>query len=159
MTKGKKIIILVSMALVLIVASVLNVTLLADNAGNANGGADSIASFFESSRADRLATRNYEIEQLNSIINLEGDEYLDARANALAQKSAIVDAMETEMLLETLLMAQGFSDVLVNVSASTDNVNVIVDADELTRADTAKIYNIITTETAIAPDYVKIIAI
>ena len=159
MTKGKKIIILVSMALVLVVASVLNVTLLADNSSNSSGNTDTVASFFESSRADRLATRNYEIEQLNSIINMEGDEYIEARANALAQKSAIVDAMETEMLLETLLVAQGFADVLVSVSAATDNVNVIVDSDQLTREDTAKIYSVITTETAIAPDYVKIIAI
>ena len=159
MTKGKKIIILVSMALVLVVASVLNVTLLADNGSNSNTDSDTVASFFESSKADRLATRNYEIEQLNSIIEMEGDEYADARASALSQKAAIVEAMETEMLLETLLMAQGFSDVLVSVSASADNVNVIVDSDELTREDTAKIYSVITTETAITPDYVKIIAI
>ena len=159
MTKGKKIIILVSMALVLIVASVLNVTLLADNSSSTGGNNDTVPSFFESSRADRLATRNYEIEQLNSIIEMEGDEYVDARANALAQKSSIVDAMETELLLETLLMAQGFTDVLVSVSASTDNVNVIVGSDQLSREDTAKIYSVITTETAIAPDYVKIIAI
>lgn len=158
MTKGKKIIILVSMALVLIVASVLNITLLADNPSSL-GGEDTVASFFETSKADRLATRNYEIEQLNSIINTEGDEYAEARANALAQKSAIVDAMETELLLETMLMAQGFSDVLVSVSASTDNVNVIVGSEQLNREDTAKIYSIITTETAITPDYVKIIAI
>lgn len=159
MTKGKKIIILVSMALVLIVASVLNVTLLADNSSTTGGNGDAVPSFFESSRTDRMTTRNYEIDQLNSIINMEGDEYADARANAIAQKAAIVDAMEREMLLETLLMAQGFSDVLVSVSASTDNVNVIVDSDELSREDTAKIYNVITTETAITPEYVKIIAI
>jgi len=159
MTKGKKIIILVSMALVLVVASVLNITLLSDKTTNQGGNDEVVLSFFESSRADRLATRNYEIEQLNSIINMEGEEYVEARANALAQKSAIVDAMETEMLLETLLMAQGFSDVLVSVSAATDNVNVIVDSDQLSREDTAKIYSVITTETAITPDYVKIIAI
>ena len=75
MTKGKKIIILVSMALVLIVASVLNVTLLADNSSSTGGNNDTVPSFFESSRADRLATRNYEIEQLNSIIEMEGDDF------------------------------------------------------------------------------------
>ena len=159
MTKTKKVIILVSMAVVLVVAAVLNVTLLKDgtNTGASNG--DTVASFFETSRADRLATRNYEIEQLNSIIDLEGEEHAEARQTALMQKSAIVTAMETELLLETLLKAQGFEDVLVSVSASTDNVNVIVDSDQLNREDTAKIYNIITTETAITPDYVKIIAI
>ena len=158
MTKGKKILILVSMALVLIVASVLNITLLSDETGDIAGN-DTVASFFESSKADRLATRNYEIEQLNSIINTEGDEYAEARANALAQKSAIVDAMETELLLETMLAAQGFADVLVTVSASTDNINVIVGSEQLNREDTAKIYSIITTEASITPDYVKIIAI
>lgn len=157
MSKGKKIALIVSMALLLVVAAVLNVTLLA---GNKNGN-EQVAptGFFATGRSDRQSTRNYEIAELNSILQMEGDEYADARKNALQQKQNIIDAMETELLLETLLRAQGFDDVLVTVNASSDNVSVIVDKDELTREDTVRIYNIIATEAKVAPEYVKILSV
>ena len=141
MSKGKKIALIVSMVCVLVVAAVLNVTLLT----NKNKPNDDVVqtSFFETSRLDRQATRDYEIAELNQIINMEGDEYAEARQNALVKKQKIVDAMETELLLETLLKAQGYADVLVTVNANSDNVSVIVDKDELAREDTVRIYNII----------------
>ena len=157
MSKGKKIALIVSMALLLVVAAVLNVTLLA---GNKNGNEQvTPTGFFATGRSDRQSTRNYEIAELNSIFQMEGDEYADARKNALQQKQNIIDAMETELLLETLLRAQGFDDVLVTVNASSDNVSVIVDKDELTREDTVRIYNIIATEAKVAPEYVKILSV
>ena len=157
MSKGKKIALIVSMALLLVVAAVLNVTLLA---GNKNGNEQvTPTGFFAPGRSDRQPTRNYEIAELNSILQMEGDEYADARKNALQQKQNIIDAMETELLLETLLRAQGFDDVLVTVNASSDNVSVIVDKDELTREDTVRIYNIIATEAKVAPEYVKILSV
>ena len=159
MSKGKKIALIVSMVAMLVVAAVLNVTLLATKNGNPTNGDAVQTSFFTSSRLDRQTTRDYEIAELNQILAMEGDEYAEARQNALAKKQQIVDAMETEMLLETLLKAQGFKDVLVTVNASLDNVSVIVDKDELTRQDTVKIYNIIATEVAIEPDYVKILCV
>ena len=90
---------------------------------------------------------------------MEGDEYAQARQNALIQKQNVVAAMETEMILETLLKAQGFEDVLVTVNATSDNVSVIVDKDELSREDTVRIYNVIATETSVSPEYVKILSI
>ena len=158
MSKGKKIALIVSMVAVLVVAAVLNVTLLATKKSEPTGDAVQ-TSFFATSRLDRQTTRDYEIAELNAILALEGDEYAEARQNALIQKQQIVDAMETELLLETLLKAQGFADVLVTVNASLDNISVIVDKDELTRQDTVKIYNIIATEVAIEPDYVKILCV
>lgn len=160
MSKGKKIALIVSMVLVLVVAAVLNVTLITTNRNTPASGDDVVqTSFFQTSKLDRQTTRDYEIAELNQILAMEGDEYAEARQNALAKKQSIVDAMETEMLLETLLKAQGYNDVLVTVNASADNVSVIVDKDELTRQDTVKIYNIIATEAAIAPDYVKILSV
>lgn len=158
MSKGKKIALIVSMVIVLAGAAVLNVTLLADKNGQ-NGGEVVQTGFFATSRLDRQTTRNYEISELNSIIAMEGEEYADARQNALLQKQSIVDAMETELLLETLLKAQGFEDVLVTVNAGASNVSVIVDSDELSREDTVRIYNIIATETSVSPDYVKILSV
>lgn len=160
MSKGKKIALIVSMVLVLVVAAVLNVTLLTVKRDTPASGDDVVqTSFFKTSKLDRQTTRDYEIAELNQIIAMEGDEYAEARQNAVTKKQAIVDAMETEMLLETLLKAQGYDDVLVTVNAGADNVSVIVDKDELTRQDTVKIYNIIATEASISPDYVKILSV
>ena len=159
MSKGKKIALIVSMVAVLVVAAVLNVTLLATKNSDTVNGEVVQTSFFASSRLDRQTTRNYEIAELNQILAMEGDEYAEARQNALIKKQQIVDAMETELLLETLLKAQGYADVLVTVNASMDNVSVIVDKDELTRQDTVKIYNIIATEVAIEPEYVRILCV
>lgn len=158
MSKGKKIALIVSMVLVLAAAAVLNVTLLA-NKQQQTGDETVQTGFFATSRTDRQTTRNYEIAELNAILAMEGDEYAEARQKALEQKQNIVNAMETELLLETLLKAQGFADVLVTVNASADNVSVIVDKDELTREDTVRIYNIIATEASLSPDYVKILSV
>ncbi len=158
MSKGKKIALIVSMVAVLVVAAVLNVTLLANNKNEANGETVQ-TSFFTTSRLNRQSTRDYEIAELNAILAMEGDEYAEARQNALIQKQQIVNAMDTELLLETLLKAQGFEDVLVTVNASLDNVSVIVDKDELTRDDTVRIYNIIATEASIEPEYVRILSV
>lgn len=156
MSKGKKIALIVSMVLVLAVAAVLNVTLLTGEDAEPD---ITPTGFFATSRTDRQTTRDYEIAELNAIIAMEGDEYAEARKSALAKKQSIVDAMETELLLETLLKAQGFEDVLVTVNSASDNVSVIVDKDELSREDTVRIYNIIATEAAVSPDYVKILSV
>ena len=158
MSKKKKNALIVSMVAVLGVAAVLNVTLLTNNKTNTDGETVQTG-FFTTSRLDRQSTRDYEIAELDAILAMEGDEYAEARQNALVQKQQIVNAMETEMLLETLLKAQGFEDVLVTVNAGLDNVSVIVDKDELTREDTVMIYNIIATEAAIEPDYVRILSV
>lgn len=161
MTKKRKIVLILSMVAVLAVAAVLNVTLLNKNNVKANAGDDAVAtgSFFTTSRLDRQTTRDYEISELNEILAMEGEEYANARQTAAMQKQKIVSAMETEMLLETLLKAQGFEDVLVTVNSAGDNVSVIVDKDELSREDTVKIYSLIASEASVSPDYVKILSI
>ena len=158
MSKGKKIAIILSMVAVLAIAAVVNVTLLTnDNDKNNNQVVET--GFFQTSKLDRQTTRDYEIAELNAILAMEGDEYAEARQSALAKKQSIVDAMETEMLLETLLKAQGFEDVLVTVNAAGDSVSVIVDKDDLTREDTVRIYNVIATETNVSVEYVKILSV
>ena len=159
MSKGKKIALIVSMVVVLVVAAVVNVTLLTKKGDDATSGDTVQTSFFTTSRLDRQATRDYEIAELNAILALEGDEYAEARQNALIRKQQIIDAMETELLLETLLKAQGFNEVLVTVNSTLDNISVIVDKSDLSRADTVRIYNIVATEASVTPDYVKILPV
>lgn len=157
MSKKKKIILIVSMVLVLALAAYVNIYLLT----NDDKGDDTTptANFFVTYRTDRQETRSYEIQQLDEIIAIEGDEYAQARADAVAQKLKLVTVSELELLLETLLKAQGYEDAVVSISTTTDNINVIVDCEEITREDTAVIYNIITSETSTTPDYIRILGI
>ncbi len=160
MTKTKKIIIAVSMLLVLAVAAYLNFALLDnDKTATADGDAVATSTFFTTYRGNWDEMRAEEINNLNEIIAVEGDEYAEARANATAQKQKIIELMETEMLLESLLKAKGYDDLVVTIGVDSNNVNVIAAKESLTLQDTAIIYNTIVEELGVSPDYVKILSI
>ena len=53
--------------------------------------------------------------------------------------------METELALEGLIKAKGFTDCVVTISS--ENVNVVVADSELTMEETAQIMDIIASET------------
>ena len=160
MTKGKKIILSVSMLLILAIAAYLNFALtpIGDQSGE-NDQIVSTSTFFTTYRANWEEMRKEEIENLNSIIAVEGDEFTEARANATAQKQKIIELMETELLLESLLRAKGYDDFVVTIGVDSQNVNVIASKDSLTMQDTAIIYNTIVEELKVSPDYVKILSI
>lgn len=161
MSKKKKIILLVSMVLVLVVAAIINISLLTEQNKPQDGGNDVVpsGSFFTTYRSDRQEARSYEIKELDSILALQGEEYEQARQDAANQKLQLVSITETELLLETLLKAQGFEDAVVSIGTTSENINVIVSSDELSREDTAKIYSIITSETTTSTDYIRILSI
>jgi len=160
MTKGKKIILSVSMLLVLAIAAYLNFALSPmDEQNNDDDQVVSTSTFFTTYRSNWEEMRKEEIENLNSIIAVEGDEFIEARANATAQKQKIIQLMETELLLESLLRAKGYDDFVVTIGIDSQNVNVIASKDSLTLQDTAIIYNTIVEELNVSPDYVKILSI
>ena len=160
MTKTKKIIIAVSMLLVLAVAAYLNFALLDnDKTSTADGDVVATSTFLTTYRSNWDEMRAEEINNLNEIIAVEGDEYAEARANATAQKQKIIELMETEMLLESLLKAKGYDDLVVTIGVDSNNVNVIAAKESLTLQDTAIIYNTIVEELDVSPDYVKILSI
>ena len=159
MSKGKKIALIVSMVAVLVVAAVLNVTLLATNNKDDNGAIVQTSSFFATSRLDRQATRDFEINELNQIIAMEGEEYAAARQNAIAKKQEIIETMETEMLIETILRARGFEDALVTINKSGNSATVIVDKDVIDEQDKAIIYSVFAAECNMDSEIVKILAV
>ena len=169
MSKKKKIFVLVTMVLVLAVAAYLNIALLNNNQ-NTNGDMLETANFFTSYRQERQQVRSEEMLQLDSIIALEGSEYATSiiakfgnevadKKEAAAQKLQLIEIMETEMLLENLIKAKGYSDVVVRIGTNSQNINVAVKADELTREDTAKIYSVIRQETNKSPEFVQIVPV
>ena len=157
MSKRKKVLVLSIMVLVLAVAVVLNFTLLGDMQ-QTDDASTATASFFTTYRETRQSERNQEVLYLDSVIAMEGEEFADARQTAVEQKLKLVEIMEKELLLESLLKAKGYEDVIVSVGLTNDNINVVVKADEITREDTAKIYSTIKNETNTTSDMVKILS-
>ena len=160
MSKGKKIALIVSMVAVLVVAAVLNVTLLATKNNGSEPTGDTVQTgFFTTSRLDRQSYRNEEIALLNEILAMEGDMYAEARQNALIKKQAIVDAMENELLIETILKAKGYDDVLVYISPDMKSASVIINKDTADEQDSAIIYTVIAAESGINWESVRIMAV
>ena len=65
--------------------------------------------------------------------------------------------VEKEGNVENLLKAKGFKDAIVYIT--DDSVSVTVKTDGLTAADSAKIYDIVISETGVSSDKIKIIEI
>ena len=79
------------------------------------------------------------------------------KASALAKIEEIGARMEKEANVEALLKAKGFNKALVIISDS--GVNAVVSSEGLTSAQTLQIQDIITTETGIALQNIKIIPV
>ena len=74
-------------------------------------------------------------------------------------KVSLTSNTEKEMLLENLIKAYGFEDAVVVIGLESSNVNVIAKSENLTAEDAIAIYTIISEETSISPENVKIIPI
>lgn len=157
MSKTKKIIIMSGLVLLLAVMAVFNFVL----AGAASDPGDDVtttANYFTTYRTERNTTRNEELLQLDSI--LESTEAgSEAYNEAMALKLEIVGMMERELLLETYIKSIGYADAVVSIGLDSDNVNVFVNATELSYNDFLTIYNILTEEAGCDPANVNIMPI
>jgi hypothetical protein len=159
MSKKNKIILLVAMVLVLAIAAYVNIYLLTRGEQGGDDNLVETGNFFTKARTDRQATRNYELQVLNEIIATQGEEYAQARANAMDQKQKLIEITEAELLIETMLKAQGFEDVIVQMATSSNYITIIVADDDLTKEERTKIYSIVSTHVTTSPDYIRILAI
>lgn len=152
--RTKKVIVLSVMVALLVATGVLNWAL------NDRLTADSVdanvvtETFFAAYRSDREATRESEFLYLDAIISSETSS-AEAKTAAEEQKLDLVERMEKELQLETLVKSKGFEDAIVTVSDS--GVNVVVGAAEVTDAQAAQIYDIVQSETTFKAADVKII--
>lgn len=157
MSKRKKIIIMSSLVLLLAITAVLNV-LLASNVIASGETAVTTSNYFSTFRSERTNTRNEEIMQLDSVIALY-EEGSDKYNEAVDLKMRIVEMMENELLLETLIKSRGFSDAVVSIGMDSDNVNVFINSDELDYNTALSIYTILKDEVGVAPGSIIILPI
>lgn len=166
---NKKILTLCGVAVVLIAAVIVNQAVvknqLKDTSASAQSdmGKESVSeasssgvvqqmSFFDSFRSERDSTRAQEITYIDSIIEQGADA--ETMADAQQQKLSIVDNMEKEMTIESLLKAKGFADAAVTLHAGA--VNVILSAEALSDEQVAQVLDIIVRETGEKTENIKI---
>lgn len=158
LTKKKKVIVLVSMLVLLVITGFLNIMLnnTTENVSTNLESDYSSSSFFSTCRTDRTNTRNESIEYYKEILNNETSSQ-EAKANAEAQIKEIASGMTMEVTMEGLIKAKGFSDALVNYSSTY--INVILQSAELTESEVAQVVEIIQSQVDRDIDYIKIIPV
>ena len=109
--------------------------------------------FFVQARIDREAGRSRSIETFNSIIT---NENADPEAKETAQQGVLQLAQntETETAIENLLRAKGFDDAVCYINNGM--ANVVVKTDELNSANVAIISEVVSEQSGIAQDKIKI---
>lgn len=159
MSKKKKIIILTCMFALLAVTAVFNYvyTTSLKNEDPVTETSTTVG-YFSQYRENRVTTRNEELLQIDDIIN-SSEEGSTEKAEALKLKLQLTEITEKELLLESLIKAYGFEDVVVIISMTSDNVNVITKSENITADDSIKIYTIVEEENIAPPENVKIIPI
>jgi hypothetical protein len=150
-TKKRKIMILAGMFALLAVTGFLNFTVNNDNSvlvggglntGNNNQHFYSSANLFNMFRTTRAAEREASVAVLRNISTAESGFSAQAKADAEAQLLTLLRNIEFENTCEHLIIAAGFSDVVV--SKTNGNVNVLVkNSQQLTDAEAARILQIL----------------
>ena len=155
--KKGKIFVLVGMVALLVVTGVLNIVLNKNVASSSvNAQEATSANFFETYRLDRTETRAETVMYLDAIISDEASS-ADAVTAAENDKLELTSAMELELVLEGLIKAAGFEDAVV--TATSENINVILKTAELTEEQATKVLEIITAETDRKATSIRIIPV
>ena len=150
LTKKKKIFIICGMLVLLLVTGGLNLYL--NKPAEDIQTTSSHVSLLTSYRASKMETRNSMLEMYDSIISTSKDT--DQIIETNAKISELASRMDSETVLEGMIMASGFEDVVVtNVD---DSYTVMVKSNGLTSDDVAKILGILVKETGVSATNVKI---
>ena len=108
--------------------------------------------FFAAYRDERDSVRTQELAYLDAIVAQGADT--ETLSDAQQQKLELVNAMETELTVENLIRAKGFSDVIVSIHKG--NISVVVGAETLNDEQVAQILDIVLRETGKSAENVKI---
>ena len=149
MSKTKKIIVMSSLVLLLAVTAILNVVLVQNRAAKGDS-AVAAANYYTNYRSERTTKRSEELVQIDSVIALY-EEGSEKYVEAVNMKMKLVDIMEKELVLETMIKSRGFSDAVVSIGVDTDNVNVFINSDELDMTTALSVYNCLREEAGIDP--------
>ncbi|MFI3171606.1 MAG: SpoIIIAH-like family protein [Eubacteriales bacterium] len=106
-----------------------------------------------SAKVSREQVRASSKETLQSLIDNE-QLTSEQRDTAVNQMISMTQIAEQEVMIETLLEAKGFSDVVVTLTE--DSADIVLFYEELTEAHLAQIEDVVTRSTSIAAENVVI---
>lgn len=155
-TNKKKVIVLCCMVALLVITGVLSVVLDgklkdAKEGPVLNPGDES---YFAAFRSDKETARSASLAILDAIIKDEASTQ-EAVAQAEAQKLKICSIIEKEVILEGLIKAKGFEEVVVTLDG--DKASIIVKSDkELTAEDSKMINYFVVKQTGIFKQNIEI---
>lgn len=109
--------------------------------------------YFVNFRLSRDKIRAESIDRLYGIINNQMTES-SIRTEAQEEIMSIGKISEKELQIEGLIQSKGFDDALVFLSS--EDIKIVVSTDELTEQEMVKILDIVTSETSIEADNIKI---
>ena len=156
MKKRTKIIVITVMVLLLGVTGYLNVMLNNSVSLKNETTTETTASYFSTYRTTRESTRDQEMLYYDAIIANETSSE-DAIKNAENSKLSLINQMEQELVVEGLIKAKGFEDCIITISS--ENVNAVVKAKELTSTEVAQIVAVIQSQLATSIENIKIIPV
>lgn len=110
--------------------------------------------YFDAARLNRQTTRQEAMRILEELIaneNITEEE----RASAQEKLAALSTAADAEGRIENLIMAKGFEECVAIIGE--DTINIVVLTDGLQTEEVVAIKDIAVSETAFAPECVKII--
>ena len=110
--------------------------------------------FFASAAINREQTRDESMEVLNQLAN-NPDALPDTKEDALNAIAQLVEDMNAEANIETLVKAKGFEECVAIVAG--ESCTVVVKSGGLNAAETAMILEIVCEQTSAEPENVKII--
>lgn len=113
-------------------------------------------SYFAEAKISRETSRSQAIETLTAIVD---NQNADAESKSTAQKKIIelATATDKENTCENLIKAKGYQEAVVFINGGV--VNVTVKTEGLSQTDSAKIQEIITSQTSISTKNIKIVEV
>lgn len=109
--------------------------------------------YFTGFRNERSELRAKEIEYLRLIINDSGTD-AETLQNAQVRLIELVENMEREFSIESMIRSKGFLDAAVTFR--NDAVSVVINGDSLTNEEVARILDIVRNETGAPASRIRI---
>lgn len=156
LSKKKKILIIVSFCLLLVITGVLNLVInntVADDITHTTNN-QTYSNFFDEYRTSRTSSRQEEMLILDGIISSAASDQATID-KAIEKRDALYAKIEMELVLEAAVKARGFDDCIVITSANDVNV-VVKTANQLDPDQTRLIIDAIESSSDYVLDNVSI---
>lgn len=120
---------------------------------NAEGDANAENDYFSQVRMSRMTSRDEAVETLSAILS-GGDLSEEEKATYTMEATELSKLSESESKIESLVMAQGFSECIVYLDGET--ASIVVKSEGLEAAQAAQIKDILLSEVTIPAENIRI---